>query len=122
MTGRTELLGISRDDLISYLESIGQPAFRGRQIYSWIYEHCEDSFFAMSDLPKALRHELDHQSKVTFPMVVKNRVSHDGTRKLLLELEDKKRIESVLIPNNEEKNRYTICVSTQVGCSLGCIF
>jgi len=122
LTGRTELLGITRNELIAYLEAMGQPSFRGRQIYSWIYSRSEDSFFAMSDLPKALRQQLDHQAKVTFPMVVKNRVSRDGTRKMLLELEDKKRIESVLIPNNPEKTRYTICVSTQVGCPLGCVF
>ncbi|MGE5379464.1 MAG: 23S rRNA (adenine(2503)-C(2))-methyltransferase RlmN [Methylocystaceae bacterium] len=122
MTGRSELLGLTRDDLTAYLEAMGQPPFRGRQIHSWIYERCEDSFFAMSDLPKSLRHQLDQQARVTFPMVVKNRVSRDSTRKMLLELEDKKRIECVLIPNNQEKNQFTICVSSQVGCPLGCVF
>lgn len=122
MTGRTELLGMTREEIIAYLGAVGQPPFRGRQVHSWIYTREEDSFFAMSDLPKELRHQLDHQVKISFPMVVKNRVSRDGTRKMLLELDDKKRIESVLIPNNSEKTRYTICVSTQVGCPLECSF
>lgn len=122
MTGRSELLGLTRSELIAYLESLEQPSFRGKQIYSWIYSRCEDSFFNMSDLPKNLRHQMDQIAQISFPMVVKNRVARDGTRKMLLELEDKKRIECVLIPNNKEKTRYTICVSTQVGCPLGCLF
>jgi len=122
LTKRTELLGKNREDITRYLQDLGQPAYRGRQVYSWIYARQENSFFAMSDLPKSLRQTLDQNATVTFPMVIKHRVAKDGTRKLLLELEDMKRVESVLIPQNEARDRYTICVSTQVGCPLGCRF
>lgn len=118
----TELLGMDIDELSRYVLSLGEPEFRGRQIYKWIYQKDNSSFYNMSDLPKNVREKLDEKASISFPRFVKQRVSIDGTRKFLLELNDKKRVETVLIPQTNEKKRYSICLSTQVGCPLGCKF
>lgn len=120
---KTELLGMGINNLEDFMISIGQPRFRGRQIHKWIYQKDEDSFYEMSDLPKELRSRLDEIAVISFPRVLKQRVSADGTRKYLLEFTDKKRVETVLIPQNNDKNtRYSLCLSTQVGCPIGCSF
>ncbi|KUG03780.1 ribosomal rna large subunit methyltransferase n [hydrocarbon metagenome] len=120
---KDELLGKSMEELQEYMMEMGEPAFRGRQLFKWIYAKEINSFYDMSDLPRELRKELDLTARISIPRVLKQRVSADGTRKYLLELRDKKRIETVLIPQGQEKeSRYTICVSTQVGCPIGCSF
>jgi len=113
---------MDRDELSRYLLSLGEPEFRGRQIYKWIYQKDSSSFYNMSDLPKNVREKLDEKACISFPRFIKQRVSIDGTRKFLLELNDKKRVETVLIPQTDEKKRYSICLSTQVGCPIGCKF
>lgn len=120
--GRTQLLGMSLNELEDYIESLNEPRFRARQIYKWIYQKQTSSFYEMSDIPRELRQRLDETAVIAIPRVLKQRVSADGTRKFLLELEDRKRIESVVIPQPEERNRYTLCLSTQVGCAMGCAF
>ncbi|MGR6835722.1 23S rRNA (adenine(2503)-C(2))-methyltransferase RlmN [Syntrophomonas erecta] len=120
--GRTQLLGMSLNELEDYIESLNEPRFRARQIYKWIYQKQTSSFYEMSDIPRELRQRLDETAVIAIPRVLKQRVSADGTRKFLLELEDRKRIESVVIPQPEERNRYTLCLSTQVGCAVGCAF
>lgn len=120
---KTQLLGRNQAEIEDYLVSLGESRFRGRQIHKWIYKKQCSSFFEMSDLPKELRQMLDVQATISIPRVLKQRVSSDGSRKFLLELDDKKRIESVLIPHSGDKDsKYTICISTQVGCPLGCSF
>lgn len=120
---KTEFLGMGTKDLEDFMSSIGEPRFRGRQIHKWIYQKDEDSFYQMSDLPKELRSRLDEIAVISFPRVLKQRVSADGTRKYLLEFTDKKRVETVLIPQTNDKNtRYSLCLSTQVGCPIGCSF
>ncbi len=122
-SNKDELLGKDLEELENYMISIGQAAFRARQIFKWIYTKEVNSFYDMSDLPRELRKKLDAIAQISIPRVLKQRVSNDGTRKYLLELRDKKRIESVLIPQGSGKDsRYTICVSTQVGCPVGCSF
>lgn len=77
----------------------------------------------MSDIPKELRRQLDETAVVSIPRVLKQRVSKDGTRKFLMELEDRKRIETVVIPQGEGRgSRYSLCISTQVGCPISCAF
>lgn len=118
-----ELLGKSMEELQDYMMELGEPAFRGRQLFKWIYSKEINSFYDMSDLPRDLRKSLDSIARISIPRVLKQRVSADGTRKYLFELGDKKKIETVLIPQSEEKDRrYTLCVSTQVGCPIGCSF
>ena len=120
---QTELLGLNMAELEQYMVSLGEPAYRGRQLHKWIYTRDVSSFYEMSDIPKELRHRLDRLAVISIPRVLKQRVSQDRTRKYLLELADKKRVETVLIPQSEEKStRYTLCISTQVGCPIGCSF
>ncbi len=123
MKTKTELLGMGVKELEDYMESIGEPKYRGRQVHKWIYKKAVSSFYDMSDISRDLRNKLDDYARISIPRVLKQRASIDGTRKFLMELEDKKRIESVVIPHRENRNtRYTLCLSTQVGCPVGCAF
>jgi len=120
---KKELLGLSLQETEEAITSLGLPRFRARQVYHWLYKHQVHSFYQMSNLPKELRFFLDQKASISVPRVVKSRVSKDGTRKFLMELSDKKRIETVAIPQNRaEGAKYTICVSSQVGCPVGCPF
>lgn len=120
---KIELLGLQISDLENFMVAIGEPKFRGKQVYKWIYHKGKSSFYEMSDLPKELRQRLDEIAKISIPRVLKQRVSADYTRKFLLELEEKKRVEAVVIPQSRDKNaQYTLCLSTQVGCPVGCSF
>ncbi len=120
---KTELLGMELPELEDYMVMQGEQAYRGRQIYKWIYQSDTGSFYDMSDLPRDLRTKLDERAQISIPRVLKQKVSEDGTRKFLLDLEDKKKVETVLIPQTNDKNgKYTICISTQVGCPIGCAF
>ncbi len=123
MVNKTELLGMDIEALEKYMLSLGQPRFRARQIYTWIYRKEISSFYEMTDIPKEIRYRLDEIAVVSIPRVLKQRVSKDSTRKFLLEMTDKKKVETVVIPHNWDKNtRYSLCISTQVGCPVGCAF
>jgi 23S rRNA (adenine2503-C2)-methyltransferase len=113
------LLDRSEDALRSWLADRGQPAMRARQIRRWVLQGRAESFDAMSDLPKALRRELAEAFDLFGSRVERHLESADGTHKLLLRTHDGHFIECVLIP---EENRHTACVSTQVGCGMGCVF
>jgi 23S rRNA (adenine2503-C2)-methyltransferase len=122
-TEKDELLGMNMEELEAYMVELGEPAFRGRQIFKWIYGKETNSFYDMSDIPRELRKKLDTSAKISIPRVLKQRVSSDGTRKYLFELADKKKVETVLIPHSQAKDsKYTLCISTQVGCPIGCSF
>jgi 23S rRNA (adenine2503-C2)-methyltransferase len=105
--------------LKTWLAARGQPAFRAAQVRKWVFETRADSFEAMSDLPKALRQELAAEFQLWTAKAVKRTESSDGTEKLLLVLADGGRIECVLLRDDD---RRTICISTQVGCAMGCVF
>jgi 23S rRNA (adenine2503-C2)-methyltransferase len=123
MKTKTELLRMGIKELEGFMDSIGEPRYRGRQVHKWIYKKAVSSFYDMSDLSRDLRTKLDELARISIPRVLKQRASIDGTRKFLMELEDKKRIESVIIPHSRNKDtRYTLCISTQVGCPVGCVF
>jgi len=122
-TEKTELLGMDLMALEQYFISLGEPRFRANQIFTWIYRKEVGSFYEMSDIPKELRFRLDQLAEVSIPRVLKQRVSKDGTRKFLLEMNDKKRVETVIIPQSRDKDtQYSLCISTQVGCPIGCSF
>lgn len=114
------MIGYSQQDLIELMEEIGQPSFRGKQIYRWIYKDKVSRFDEMSNLPKSLReilqknHEIKH---VQIHKVFKDDI--DDTYKFLLMLNDGNLIECVLM---KYSFGYTICISTQVGCRMGCKF
>src|SRR6476620_2870698 len=107
------------NSLKAWLAERGQPAFRAAQIRKWVFEGRADGFQAMSDLPKALRDDLAAEFQLWTSKVVHHLQSADGTEKLLLELADGGRIECVLLRDGD---RRTICISSQVGCAMGCVF
>jgi len=113
------LLGLNRQALEAYFVSIGEPAFRARQVLKWLHGRGVLDFEAMTDLSKALRARLRSETALVLPRVVRTQVSRDGTTKWLMELADGNRIETVFIPDDR---RGTLCVSSQVGCALGCAF
>jgi 23S rRNA (adenine2503-C2)-methyltransferase len=122
-TNKIELLGMNMAELEHFVASIGEKPYRGRQLHQWIYQKEVSSFYEMNDLPKTLRQRLSEIAQISILRVLKQRVSNDGTRKFLLELNDKKRVETVVIPQSNDKYaKYTLCISCQVGCMVGCSF
>jgi len=113
------LLEQPEDALRAWLAERGQPPMRARQIRRWVYEGRATSFEEMSDLPKGLRQELADAFDLFGTRVERHLVSADDTHKLLLRTRDGHFIECVLI---QEEGRHTACVSTQVGCGMGCVF
>jgi len=103
----------------SWLRNQGQPKYRAGQLRQWLFGRRATELAQMTDLPQKLRAELAEQWRLWTTQVVTHRRSTDGTEKLLLGLEDGQRIECVLI---REGQRRTICISTQVGCAMGCVF
>jgi 23S rRNA (adenine2503-C2)-methyltransferase len=109
----------SLEELEREMSGLGIEPYRGRQIFQWLWPKHARSFDDMTNLAKDLRRLLKERYELINPEAEKVQTSSDGTRKYLFKLEDGMRIESVFIP---EGNRRTICVSTQVGCALGCKF
>jgi 23S rRNA (adenine2503-C2)-methyltransferase len=106
-------------ELESALEARGCERFHARQLYRWIYKRGVVDFEKMTDLSKDLRARLAAEFEVVTPIVVSDSRSIDGTRKFVLELADRRRIEVVFIPDTPAM---TFCISTQVGCAMGCGF
>ena len=117
------ILGLSRDEILSFmldLESEPKKAsMRVNQIWSWVYCHGVSSFDNMTNIDKNLRSKLQKVFKISRPIIEKKEVSNDGTIKYLFCLEDQSKIETVFIP---EEKRSTLCISSQVGCTLNCSF
>jgi len=113
------LIGLDRAELSAELQEIGEPAFRARQLWHWIYYRGVTDFAAMTTLSKGFRARLAERYVVARPAVVVDRRSLDGTRKWLLRFADGEEAESVHIP---EEDRGALCVSSQVGCTLTCRF
>ncbi|MEW6412130.1 MAG: 23S rRNA (adenine(2503)-C(2))-methyltransferase RlmN [Candidatus Zixiibacteriota bacterium] len=118
---KINLLGYTSSDLEKLMLEMGEKPYRGKQLFKWLYKHRQYDFEMISDLTKRLRQKLDDLYYVEGLRLAREDVSADGTRKFLFGLDDGCSIESVLIPE-EDSDRRTICVSTQVGCALGCIF
>ncbi|MDH3349160.1 MAG: 23S rRNA (adenine(2503)-C(2))-methyltransferase RlmN [Desulfobulbaceae bacterium] len=119
LTKPVDLKNFDQEQLITYVESIGQPAFRGRQIFAWLYKEDITDFSQMTDLAKEFRAILaEHAIFSSFSDPI-TEISKDGTVKFGFKLEDGNIIETVLIP---EEDRNTLCVSSQVGCAMGCRF
>ena len=113
------LLDQSPEDLRGWFADRGQPAMRVKQVRRWVLAARATSFDAMSDLPKDLRRPLSDSFAVLGTRVEQHFTASDGTHKLVLRLHDDRMIECVLI---QDEGRATACVSTQVGCGMGCVF
>jgi len=113
------LLDLNRIELTEYIKKFGHKPFRAKQLLKWIYHFGERDFSQMTDLAVPFRNSLNEMSEIKIPEIELDHLSADGTRKWLLDMGTKNGIETVFIP---EKNRGTLCVSSQVGCALECTF
>lgn len=119
MTDKIELIGLTKNELAACLREMGEPAFRVKQIWQWVYFYGKTDFNEMTNLSKALRQKLAERFVLSWPKTVTEQLSSDKTRKWLLEFADGEKIETVYIP---EADRGAVCISTQIGCAMGCRF
>lgn len=110
---------LSHEELAALVEELGQPKFRVKQIEEWLYKHHATSFDDMKNLPAALREQLASKVVLGTPSEVAKQVSQDGSKKYLLRYADGINAECVGMPTN---NKLSVCVSTQAGCRMGCVF
>jgi len=113
------LLDLSFHQMEDFLTGLGEPPFRARQVWQWLWQKAAVTPSVMTNLSKELRVRLTQASTIRLPRVAQRRESSDGTVKFLLELDPGASIETVLIP---EKDHYTQCLSTQAGCAMACAF
>lgn len=116
---KTDIKELTPDQLVAWLQSHGLGPYRANQILKWIYIHQADAFDLMTDLKKEVRKLLSLHFTINRLEKTRIETSQDGTQKYLFKLQDGKYVESVLIP---EKDHYTLCISSQVGCAQGCRF
>ncbi|HSC75772.1 MAG TPA: 23S rRNA (adenine(2503)-C(2))-methyltransferase RlmN [Pseudomonadales bacterium] len=116
---KVNLLGLSPAKMEAFFAGLGEKRFRAQQVSQWIHQHGVDQFEQMSNLSKPLRIKLAEIAEIRPPELLEQLESVDGTRKWLIRVSGGSCIETVFIP---EKNRGTLCVSSQVGCSLDCSF
>ncbi len=119
MSELTHLIGLAEAELVSFIEGLGYPPYRGRQIFAALHGRRLQSFEAMTDLPKVLRAKLAEHAKATTLTLESRYVSSDGTRRFLMKTHDQRPVETVFIP---DEHRDTICFSSQSGCPLQCTF
>lgn len=113
------LTHFTKEELFTELAKLGEPAFRAKQIWNWIYARGIKSFDEMTNIKKELRAILAQNFSLKRPEISKDFISFDGTRKFLVKFPDGREVEAVFIP---EETRGTLCISSQVGCTLACKF
>lgn len=113
------LLGYDRQAMEEYFLGLGEKSFRAAQVMKWIHQVGVSDFAEMTNLSKTLRASLSESAEIRLPEIISDNLSQDGTRKWLLKVPGKSAIEMVFIP---EESRGTLCVSSQVGCTLNCSF
>lgn len=117
---KKDIRSLSVDELKIEMESIGEKAFRAKQVYEWLHTKLADSFEEMTNLSKDLREKLDGAYRIPSVKMLERQVSNqDGTNKFLFQLEDGNVVESVLM---RYKHGNSVCISSQVGCRMGCKF
>jgi len=116
---KVNLMGLDREAMEGYFAELGEKSFRASQLMKWVHQVGVSDFSEMTNLSKALRAVLSEQAEVSAPEIISDNLSEDGTRKWLLKVPGKSAIEMVFIPEN---SRGTLCVSSQVGCTLNCSF
>lgn len=119
-TEKTNLLGLSREKMVEFFASLGEKPFRAQQLLKWIHHHGVDDFDQMTNVSKVLRAKLADCAEIRAPEVVTQHDSRDGTRKWIIRIAGGSLVETVLIPSKADRG--TLCVSSQVGCSLDCSF
>jgi 23S rRNA (adenine2503-C2)-methyltransferase len=119
-SSKIHLLNLKKEELEDFIGEIGGQAYRARQVARWIYKELAPDFESMTDLPKQLRQDLASRAVIYSAKVTSEQVSQDGfSRKQLLQYPDGNSIEAVLMIYED---RRSVCVSTQVGCAIGCSF
>ncbi len=116
---KQHIIGLSKEELIAALENLGEKPFRAKQIWQWIYFKGARTFDEMTNLSKELRQKLNDCFILSRPKIISEQISKDKTHKWLLEFDDGERVETVYIP---ELDRGAVCISSQVGCAMGCKF
>ena len=116
---KTNLITLDRPAMQEFFRAIGEKPFRATQVIQWIHQYGASDFDAMTNLSKELRVRLQDVAEIRVPEIIQDQTAADGTRKWLLRLDDGNAIETVFIP---EEERGTLCVSSQVGCTLSCSF
>ncbi len=119
MATPTNVMDCTAEELRAFVEGLGEPPYRARQLLGWLYVRGARSFAEMTDLPLALRRRLEAEACIPTLGPARRQVAADGTEKFLFTLDDGRQIEGVLIPDAE---RLTACISTQAGCPLDCKF
>ena len=115
----TDLKSMTLEEITAALRAMGEPSFRGKQVFTWLHRGITD-FDEMMNIPKSLREKLRAEYYITVPTVARKQVSKlDGTIKYLWELQDGNCIETVLMSYHHGN---TVCISSQVGCRMGCKF
>lgn len=114
-----DLRSLSHEELLTLVTELGWPSFRAKQVEDWLWKHHVSSFDEMTNVPAALRKQLAERGTLGDVSEVTRQVSNDGSRKYLIEYADGTRAECVGMPT---RNRLAVCVSTQAGCRMGCVF
>lgn len=123
IVGRPHLLGATLSELEAFAQAVGEPAFRGRQVFNWLFQRRVHAFADMTNLSKRLRAALEEQFDITRPRIDACQVSQDGTRKYRFMAADNTAFEAVYIPEVARgSNTNTLCISSQSGCAVGCKF
>ncbi|MEM1056705.1 MAG: 23S rRNA (adenine(2503)-C(2))-methyltransferase RlmN [Bacteroidota bacterium] len=125
VTAPPDLLALDQAEMEALMREIGEPAYRGRQLFEWVHEKGARSFDAMTNLPKALREHLAAEAQIGTLTETRRQTATDGTIKTLLQLPSGRAVEAVLIPDFKDDGsprRMTACVSSQVGCAMSCTF
>lgn len=118
-SAKVNLLDMDHDALTAWCASIEEKPFRATQLCRWIHRHVEDDFDKMTNLAKAFRAKLAGMAEIRPPEPLLEKESEDGTRKWLFDVQNGNAVEAVFIP---EDDRGTLCISTQAGCAMGCLF
>lgn len=116
---KVDLRTLSHEQLVDLMEQLGYPKFRAKQVEDWVWKHNVSDFQEMTNVPAALRADLSARCTLGGTSEVARQVSSDGSRKYLLRYSDGTQAECVGMPT---RNRLTVCVSTQAGCRMGCVF
>ncbi|HLV09123.1 MAG TPA: 23S rRNA (adenine(2503)-C(2))-methyltransferase RlmN [Halanaerobiales bacterium] len=117
---KQDLKALSRSELINWFKENGYQAYRAEQVFNWLYKNDIDNFEKMTNLPKKMKDDLKTISYFTKLKLIDKKEENDGTNKYLWGLSDNEKIESVFLPFDNKRN--SVCVSSQVGCSLNCLF